>query len=103
MSIYKKHIFVCENQRSPDDPYGCCASKGARELTAELKKYCNEAGLKGIVRINKAGCLGQCSQGPVLVIYPDGIWFNKVTKNRIESIFKEHILKVNAPSTRESD
>lgn len=91
MSIYKKHVFVCENQRDPHNPTGCCASKGSKELTIELKKYCDAAGLKGKVRINKAGCLGQCAQGPVLVIYPEGIWFKKVTKDDLEEIFEKHI------------
>lgn len=91
MSLYQKHVFVCENQRDAQNPLGCCASKGSQAITAELKKYCQEAGLKGKVRINKAGCLGQCADGPVLVIYPEGLWFKKVALEDVKSIFEQHI------------
>ena len=101
MTIYKKHVFVCENQRDSNDSAGCCASKGAKEITLELKKYCKDANLKGKVRVNKAGCLGQCAQGPVLVIYPEGLWFKKVTKEDVKGIFENHIM--NAGQNSEID
>lgn len=92
MSIYEKHLFVCENERDSKNPIGCCASKGSKALTEALKKRCNEAGLKGKVRVNKAGCLGQCERGPVVVVYPEGTWYQNVNISDVDDIFNEHIL-----------
>jgi len=59
MSIFERHVFVCQNRRPPASPKGCCAEKGAAELLDRLKQLAFEAGLKGRVRVNSAGCLGQ--------------------------------------------
>ncbi len=91
--LYEKHIFVCENERESTNPTGCCSSKGAKEITAALKKQCKEVGLKGKVRVNKAGCLGQCAKGPVVVVYPEGVWYQHVTLADVNTIVQEHILK----------
>ena len=47
MSIYDKHIFVCENERDGNDPRGDCASRGAREFTKALKDLCKKNGTPG--------------------------------------------------------
>ncbi|SVC11175.1 uncharacterized protein METZ01_LOCUS264029, partial [marine metagenome] len=67
---YKKHIFVCINERPPDSPKGCCASGGGSDIRYEFVKLINEHGLKGKVRSNKSGCLDACEVGPAVVIYP---------------------------------
>ncbi|NBW82226.1 (2Fe-2S) ferredoxin domain-containing protein [bacterium] len=91
MSIYEKHVFVCENQRPDGDPKGCCHSKGGPELTAALKKLVAEAGLAKKVRVNRAGCLGQCAMGTAVVIYPEGTWLSKVKAEDAPAVFEKHI------------
>jgi (2Fe-2S) ferredoxin len=88
---YRLHLFVCTNQRAPDDPRGCCADKGAADLRDHLKQRVKQAGLKG-VRINNAGCLDRCSLGPVLVVYPEGIWYGADSIADIDEIFDQHVL-----------
>ncbi|MFN0204895.1 MAG: (2Fe-2S) ferredoxin domain-containing protein [Planctomycetota bacterium] len=85
MSKFKHHIFVCENERAPGDPRGCCSAKGSVEVREALKKECNKRGLKGIVRVNKAGCLDQCHVGPSVVIYPEQTWYGGV---KLEDVTK---------------
>ena len=92
MSVYEKHVFICENERDSKNPIGCCVSKGSREVSEALKKRCNDAGLKGKVRVNKAGCLGQCAKGTVLAVYPEGTWYQNVVLSDVEDIFTEHIV-----------
>jgi len=93
MSIYDKHIFVCENERDGNDPRGDCASRGAREFTKALKDLCKKNGTPGQrVRVNKSGCLDLCAQGCVVVIYPEGVWYRGVTSADAEEIYQEHIL-----------
>lgn len=94
MSLYEKHIFVCENQRPEGDPRGCCHSKGAPELTASLKKLAADAGLGKKVRINKAGCLGQCAFGTAVVVYPEGVWHKNVKPEAAQEIFDQHLSKI---------
>jgi (2Fe-2S) ferredoxin len=99
MSIFEKHVFVCENDRDPTDPRGCCKARGAEAFVSTLKKLCRESGLKDKVRVNKAGCLDMCAFGPVVVVYPEGVWYKGVTAADAEEIFREHIL-ANRPVER---
>jgi (2Fe-2S) ferredoxin len=94
MTLYEKHVFVCENQRPEGDPRGCCFSKGAPALTAELKKLAADAGLGKRVRINKAGCLGQCAFGTAVVVYPEGVWHKNVKADGAQEIFDRHLTQL---------
>ncbi len=91
MSRFIKHIFVCNNQRQADDPRGCCSARGSVDLLDYLKKRVHESGLKGKVRVNKAGCLDACQYGPSMVIYPDDVWYSPQTQEDMEEILTEHI------------
>ncbi len=92
MPAYERHIFVCENRRAAENPKGCCASKGAEEIRSRLKRMAFEAGLKGRMRVNGAGCLGQCAHGVTVVVYPETVWYGAVTLDDVDEIFNEHIL-----------
>jgi len=91
-TLYKKHLFVCENIRDPkNDTLGCCGLKDRAELATKLKKMVADAGLKKTVRVNRAGCLGDCANGVVIVIYPEGIWLKNVGLKDAEQIFKDYL------------
>lgn len=45
----------------------------------------------GKVRINKAGCLDRCEEGPVVVVYPEGVWYTYVDQNDIDEIIESHL------------
>ena len=91
MSYYKHHVFFCLNKRDP--PEACCANHDAESLQSYAKKRIKQLGLagKGAVRINKAGCLDRCEEGPVLVVYPEEIWYTYVDREDIDEIIHEHI------------
>ena len=89
--FYDAHVFVCLNERSSDHPRGSCFARGSSELHSKLKKRAKELGIKNI-RINKAGCLERCELGPVIVIYPEGVWYHIETDQDIEEILQKHIL-----------
>ncbi len=91
MPKFDHHIFICENFRDPSDPRGCCGAKGSEEIRATFKEEIKKSGLKGKVRANKAGCLDQCAQGPVVVVYPEGIWYGHVKPEDVDEIMKSHI------------
>jgi (2Fe-2S) ferredoxin len=92
MPSYERHLFICTNERDPSNPKGCCSAKGAREVRSRLKKLAFDAGLRGKVRINTAGCLDQCEQGVSIVVYPDNVWYGHVTLDDVDELFNEHVL-----------
>lgn len=92
MPPLERHVFVCENVREPDNPTGCCAAKGSKEIRERLKVLAKNAGLKGRVRINMAGCLDQCAHGVTIVVYPEAVWYGGVTRDDVDEIFRSHIL-----------
>lgn len=93
MGYYQRHVFFCCNQRPADDPRGCCNAKGASRVRDYAKQKIKELGLsgKGKVRINQAGCLDRCEQGPVIVVYPEEVWYTYVDEEDVDEIIAEHL------------
>lgn len=89
---YDKHIFICINARSPDNPKGSCANDGGADIRYEFVKLINANGLKGNVRSNKSGCLDACEIGPIVVIFPSGFWYTKVRIEDVPEIFEKSVL-----------
>jgi (2Fe-2S) ferredoxin len=57
-----------------------------------LQKLAKAAGLAGRVRINKSGCLDQCEHGPVMVVYPEAVWYGNVRPEDAAEIVTEHLV-----------
>lgn len=89
---YRYHLFFCTNQRAADET--CCQNCGASEMREYAKKRAKELGISGQggVRINTAGCLDRCEDGPVIVVYPEGVWYSYVDEEDIDEIIEEHLL-----------
>jgi len=91
MPRFQKHLFICNNKRTRDDPRSSCSLRGAEDLLDYAKERVYQLGLKGKVRVNKAGCLDACAQGPAMVVYPDDVWYSPKTKEDMEEIISSHI------------
>ena len=91
MPRFQKHIFICNNKRTEDDPRGSCSARGSEDLLDYAKERIHALGLKGKIRVNKAGCLDACAHGPTMVIYPDDTWYSPKTKEDVEEIITGHI------------
>lgn len=91
MSYYRHHVFFCTNRR--EDGGACCADHGAQAMRDYAKKRCKELGIHGAgkVRINNAGCFDRCSEGPVIVVYPEAVWYTYVDRDDIDEIIREHL------------
>lgn len=91
MSYYAHHVFFCCNQRAPGA--ACCNDHGAAELRGYAKDRVKALALSGPgkVRINQAGCLDRCDEGPVMVVYPEEVWYTYVDKADIDEIIDEHL------------
>ena len=93
MAVYnfKRHIFVCINQRPPDDPKGCCQDKGSLETFQQFQIELEKRNLLEDIGLSATTCLGPCPTGPSVVIYPEGVWYGKVTAEEVEEIIEKHI------------
>jgi (2Fe-2S) ferredoxin len=89
---FRLHAFVCTNRRPEGHPRGCCASEGAEVLREHLKRLAKARGLDD-VRINAAGCLDRCGHAPVLVIYPEGVWYTAQTLDDVIEILDAHLVR----------
>jgi (2Fe-2S) ferredoxin len=83
-SPYAVHLFVCTNDRAGERK--SCADDHGLLIKAAIKKAVDEKGWKGKVRVSASGCLGLCSTGPNVMIYPQKIWFSGVSPDDVESI-----------------
>lgn len=92
MSYYQHHVFFCCNQREAGE--ACCNDRGATEIRAYAKDRVKALKLngQGKVRINSAGCLDRCDDGPVIVVYPEEVWYTYVDKADIDEIIEEHLV-----------
>ena len=92
MGYFDKHVFFCTNQRAPGE--GCCNDLGANKMRDYVKDKVKTLGLStgdDTIRINTAGCLGRCDEGPVLVVYPEGLWYTYVDESDLDEIIEEHL------------
>jgi (2Fe-2S) ferredoxin len=91
-SFYKHHVFFCLNHRE-DGSRPSCAGCGAQDMQEYAKKRVKKLGLagEGKVRINKAGCLDRCEEGPVVVVYPEAVWYTYVDESDIDEIVDSHL------------
>lgn len=92
MSYYRQHLFLCVNQKAAGKT--CCANQGGELFFDYLKKKLLALNLygPGKIRISKSGCLGRCSEGPVLVIYPEGLWYRYESEADLDEIIEQQIL-----------
>ena len=93
-SFYKHHVFFCLNQREAGAARPSCANCGAEKMQEYAKKRIKKLGLagEGQVRINKAGCLDRCELGPVLVVYPEAVWYTFIDESDIDEIVDSHLV-----------
>ena len=92
MPPFTHHLFICGNQRVDGHMRGCCNQDGTDALRDAFKREIGERKLGPLVRANRAGCLDQCELGPVVVIYPQGIWYGSVRLQDVARIVDETIV-----------
>ncbi len=92
MPGFQRHVFVCINERPPDNPKGSCKARGGVEVRDALKKALADRGLTHEVRANNAGCLDQCAAGVTVVVYPEQVWYGHVTVADIPELVDRHLV-----------
>ncbi len=90
-NYYDAHVFICTNRRPDGHKRGCCAVGGSEKLRDYMKAQVKEMGLAR-VRVNSAGCLDRCEQGPCMVIYPEGVWYKIDSNVAVDEILQRHLI-----------
>ena len=86
MGPYEKHVFVCTAGKT------CPVDGEAAAVHARLKELVKLAGLSHRIRVNNSGCMSQCGYGPMVVVYPENVWYCGVRPEDADAIFNEHLL-----------
>lgn len=91
--FYEKHLFFCTQVKDPIKK--CCSQAESPDLAEYAKSRLIELGMHGFgkIRVSRSGCLGRCSDGPNLLIYPEGVWYTFVSRSDIDEIIASHLLK----------
>lgn len=92
----QRHLFLCTDPTKPK----CCPKEDSLTAWNYLKKRLQELGLDRPTELRpdcifrtKANCLRVCTQGPILLVYPDGVWYRNAMPEMIEEIIQRHVLK----------
>lgn len=93
MSYYERHVFFCLNRR--EDGAACCTDHDAEGMFDYMKKRVKSLDLngKGKVRVNRAGCFDRCGEGPLLVVYPEAVWYTFIDREDIDEIIESHLIR----------
>jgi (2Fe-2S) ferredoxin len=86
----KYHVFVCTSSRVNGQQKGYCCSKDSVGIVQAFMEEIEERDLSSEVIITNTGCFGICSQGPVVVVYPENVWYKEVTPEDVPEIVESH-------------
>jgi (2Fe-2S) ferredoxin len=86
MGQYERHVFVCTTG-------GTCPTQGDPEgFVKAMRAEITRAGLHDEIRINKSGCFSQCGNGPMIVVYPENVWYAGVHAEDVPEIVQSHLI-----------
>jgi (2Fe-2S) ferredoxin len=89
--VYRRHVFACFQQRPPGHPRGSCANSGSKPLWDRLGQKIEATGQRDIA-MTASGCLSFCSAGPLMVVYPEGVWYAPKSVEDVDEIVETHLV-----------
>lgn len=90
MQKLKHHIFVCTSSRINGQQKGMCLQKEGVDITEKFTMEIRDRDIEDAM-VTNTGCFGICSKGPIVVVYPEGVWYGNVTPDDVEEIIEKHI------------
>ena len=89
MEPFRLHLFVCTQQKPEGIP--SCPARGSVAVLGALDREIQARGLNHDVQLTTCGCMGLCDEGPVMVVYPAGVWYRRVQPSDISDIVSTHL------------
>jgi (2Fe-2S) ferredoxin/SAM-dependent methyltransferase len=89
MEPFRFHLFVCTQQKQ--EGVTSCPASGSFAVLDGLDREIQTRGLNGDVQLTTCGCMGLCDEGPVMVAYPEGVWYRRVKPADVREIFDAHL------------
>jgi (2Fe-2S) ferredoxin len=86
----KYHVFVCTSSRINGQQKGYCFSKDSVGIVQAFMEEIDSRDLSDDVMVTNTGCFGICSSGPIVVVYPEGVWYKEVTVDDVSEIVESH-------------
>jgi len=81
----KRHVLVCVNRD--------CLDRGSLGVLNALRSRLRDAGMDRAVRTTRVMCMGRCGEGPAVAVYPDGVWYRRVTTDDVPELFTSHLVE----------
>ncbi len=96
MEPFRYHVFVCTQEK----PEGvtCCPASGSMSILGALHGELGKQGLSNDVQVSTCGCLGLCDDGPIMIVYPEGVWYRKLKPTDVPAIVTSHLRAGNVVS-----
>jgi (2Fe-2S) ferredoxin len=92
MSKFERHFFVCLMQRPPMSKPSCGVQGATDVYNGLMEGLGAHQDLWGSVSVTTCGCLGPCFDGPMVVVYPESVWYAKVKKEDVPEIVEQHMV-----------
>jgi len=86
------HVFVCTSSRINGTQKGYCHSNASSEIVTNFLESIEENDISDKVMVTNTGCLGLCNDGPIVIVYPEGTWYGKVTPDDVDEIVESHLI-----------
>lgn len=81
----KHHLLLCSSSRVAGEPNGTCSRRDAPSLIQYIQEGVDDRGIENVM-ISNTGCLKMCDKGPILIVYPEGWWYGKITEDAVDAI-----------------
>ncbi len=91
MEPFRFHVFVCMQEKPKDVP--CCIASPSAAVLEALNNELATRGLRDEVQVTTTNCMGTCENGPVVLAYPEGVWYSKVTPHDVPEIVAKHFIE----------
>lgn len=93
MTQFKYHVLVCTNTRNHTTPGGSCGLNKGKDVYSEFARHIGDAGMGDTIKLSSVDCLGACCLGPIVVVYPDAVWYKGICPcHGVPRIFTDHLM-----------
>jgi len=95
MAKPEKHVLLCAQTRPDGHPKGCCKARNSGAVADKFRAAFENRDLWGRFKFSTTSCLGACEHGPIVIVYPEAVMYQKIGEDDVDRIIDEHLLADN--------